>query len=895
MKREQSTLIEINNSGYHFESQREFKNSFYKNVYREAYLRVEDIINNITAKQGNENKRISTALQADFPNIITFIGSRGVGKTSAMLSFMEALKDYCADDDNCSFYKFNVKGKILFTCLNCIDGSLMERGEDIFKTILAQMYQKFIDLEKGGDIHKGSDFDFRKRELMRQLEDVYRTVCEIETMEKSRIIAGEAYISSLQSFSSSQKVRKDFVKLISNFTDLMRYNRFGGTVQSDNHYVVIAIDDIDLNIQNSFSMLEKIHRYCTVPNVIVLLTLDVQQILSIVTNHFYEVVPKVNKLLIAQEQYVHNLSMDYLEKVLPVNYRIYMPGVSKNVLIKKEKTTLKKAILGKLYRRTGICFDSQGLKQHFYVPTSMRELTGFYLMLESMRKVNELHLTDSFVLDKKTENEEEITKIKNIFEENYNIFLADLENRLILEKIHKSEDIIFFRNLIRADVHRAMTSVKEYYRNCVNRLRKQEIVSETVYMPSNADDTSYGELIEVLYALGRHQNGLYKPMVHCLIAYFSLAFTREYIYEKLSYHGEDDSKSESKSNQKSMTESIIGGRIASRLWANSLIPQIQVMPEEGRGTSESNGTPEQLLYKGIGHVDAARLDNVLVIPIKKDILDKAFEKKQYDDLVRILGEMEIMTLFFTNFVGTPENQRLWKFDFSRGKAGEYNLVYGNTQEKGVGSAKADFNVFNIIINSMYAEEKLADVEVALLEALEIYVDKYLKNKRKKTRDEIKKRIRTSLEKYPLKNEYKKWNEAYGGPTMPLPLWWFDFSYNILKRALRDQQKKNPKAINDTDKMYDYMKDLYSGIKKQLEQQQKFYNSDRYNEKADKTGDEIQMVKMFAECPIIKMLLEKKKDPEEDEKGKEDNEQQNIEDMKSAVDQLFRRLKNFESD
>lgn len=131
--------------------------------------------------------------------------------------------------------------------------------------------------------------------------------------------------------------------------------------------------------------------------------------------------------------------------------------------------------------------------------------------------------------------------------------------------------------------------------------------------------------------------------------------------------------------------------------------------------------------------------------------------------------------------------------------------------------------------------------------------------------------------------------------MPLPLWWFDFSYNILKRALRDQQKKNPKAINDTDKMYDYMKDLYSGIKKQLEQQQKFYNSDRYNEKADKTGDEIQMVKMFAECPIIKMLLEKKKDPEEDEKGKEDNEQQNIGDMKSAVDQLFRRLKNFESD
>ena len=118
--------------------------------------------------------------------------------------------------------------------------------------------------------------------------------------------------------------------------------------------------------------------------------------------------------------------------------------------------------------------------------------------------------------------------------------------------------------------------------------------------------------------------------------------------------------------------------------------------------------------------------------------------------------------------------------------------------------------------------------------------------------------------------------------MPLPLWWFDFSYNILKRALREQDKKNPKAINDTDKMYDYMKDLYGGIKSQLENQQKFYNSDRYNEKAEKAGDEIQMVKIFADCPAIKMILA-------------EEQQQSSQDMKSVVDQLFRRLKNFKNE
>lgn len=860
MKREQGTSIEINSPGYHFETQREFENSFYKNVYKEAYICVEDIIKKIPGHR-NDHKRISVALQADFPNIITFVGERGAGKTSVMLSFMEALKDYCADDVNPPFYRFDIKENILFTCLNCIDGSLMERGEDIFKTILAQMYQKFIDMEKGGDIHKGADFDFRKRELMRQLEEVYRTVCEIETMEKNQIIAGEAYISSLQSFSSSQKVRKEFVKLISNFTELMRYNRFGGTVQSDEHYVVIAIDDIDLNIQSSFSMLEKIHRYCTVPNVIVLLTLDIQQILSIATKHFYEVVPKVNKLLIAQEKYVHNLSMDYLEKVLPINYRIYMPVVSKNVLLEKEHSNVKKAILGKLYRRTGICFDSQGLKQHFYVPTSMRELTGFYLMLESMTKLDEdAHLTDAFPPDNK-----EITEIENVFEKNYSIILADLEKRLILEKIHKSEEIEVFKNFVRADIRRAMTSVKEYYWNCVNRLNNQRRPAENGYMPGDADDTSYGELIDVLYKLGRLQNGLYKPMVHCLLAYFSFAFTREYIYEKLSYR-EDDNTSE-----KGLIESIIGGQVTSLHWSGCLIPQVQVTPEDGQGTLESSGGKDEVLENEyIGHVDAARLDKILVIPVDEEILNKAFETsgaRICDDLIHILGKMEIMTLFFTNFVGTPGNQRQWKFKFSKQKTGDIHLLYDNMHKGDIGSAKADFNIFNIIINSMYAEKKIGDVEAALIEALEEYAKENSKDAEP---------IKRILEQYPLKKEYKEWEETYGGPTMPLPLWWFDFSYNILKRALREQQKKNPRAINDTDQMYDYMQDLYAEIKKQLGQQQDFYNSDRCNRKDEKSGDEIRMVELFTDCPVIKMLFC-------------DNQQN---DMKSAVNQLFKRLKNY---
>ena len=887
MKNDQNNFISISSSGYHFEPQREFKNSFYRNVYKEAYLRVEDILGNIR-EDDNVNKRIFVALQADFPNIITFIGTRGVGKTSVMLSFMEALKDYDADDENKKpFYTFKAKRNVLFTCLNCIDGSLMEHGEDIFKTILAQMYQKFIDMEKGGDIEKGADFDFRKRELMQQLENVYRTVCEIESMEKAQIMAGEAYMSSLQSFSSSQKVRKDFVKLIGNFTDLMRYTRFGRTVQSDSHYVVIAIDDIDLNIQNSFSMLEKIHRYCTVPNVIVLLTLDIQQILSIVTKHFYEVVPKVNKLLIAQEQYVHNLSMDYLEKVLPVNYRIYMPTVSRKIVIRKENTDVKKSILGKLYRRSGICFDSQGLKRHFYVPTSMRELTGFYLMLESMGKMNEAHLTDARPFTITKENEGKIAEIKNIFEENYSIFLADLENRLILEKVYRSEDIEFFRKLVCSDIRRAMTSVKEYYMDRRLRLCKQKTtVPEVKYMPDNAEDTSYGELVETLYSLGRLHDGIYKPMVHCLMAYFSFALSREYIYEKISY--KDNAETGNKNNEKGMMEKIIGGHVAALDWSASLLPSVEVTENSSQGMQESSGGQSLGSYKtrnSMGRMDSVRLDNILTISFPERVMINAFEQNQPDELIHILGQMEFMSFFFTNLVGTPGNQRIWRFSFKKGKTGDIVLVYDNTWGKDVRSAHANFDIFNIIINSMYATEKIRGVEDALWKALETYADE-----RQYTDKEVRKGIKKTFDKYPLKAAYTAWERKYGGPVMPLPLWWFDFSYNILKRAVREQQKKNPIVINDTNSMYNYVKDLYAGIKAQLEQQQDFYKTDRVEE-----GDEIRMVELFSECPIIKWIL----DEQSNEKGRKVQQNQNgkkatgeYDDARKAVNRIFSRLKNF---
>ena len=872
--------IKIEGLGYHFETMKDFEHSFYRNVYREAYFRVEDIIKSVSRYEKMQ-KRSRVVLQADFPNIITFIGARGVGKTSVMLSFMEALKDYRGENGrDRDFYTFEEKTNVIFTCLDCIDGSLMERGEDVFKTILAQMYRKFTDLELEGEIQKGSDFEFRKRELLRSLEDVYRTVCNIENMNTEQIMAGEAYMSSLQSFSSSQEVRKQFMNLIDMFTDLMKYNRYGHSDRYEDHYVVIAIDDIDLNIQNSFSMLEKIHRYCTVPNVIVLLTLDFQQMLSIVTRHYYEVVPKVNKLLQDQELYVRNLSMDYLEKVLPVNYRIYMPMMTNGVIIEKEKMNIKASILGKLYRRTGICFDSQGLKRHFYVPSSMRELTGFYLILDSMDKL-QTHLTAGVRFFKKNINEEEAR-----IEENYNILLFDLSNRMALEKLSTKEDTDFFQKIIHSDVRRAMSDVKEYFHNCfiVSDMKETSSVEEDIDIVmnsiENAEDISYGELIEIIYCLGRIQNGRHKLMVHCLLAFFSYSFTRQYIQEKITWN------MHKKKNSKSLIEQIVGGCVLCR-WSEGFLPKIGINLADTQETLEgalAQNINSDIRIKAMGRARSVRLSAILQVPIEIEKFNEMFGP--------VVRQIEFLTLFFSGFAfNEREEHRIeknsadgtifsaWKFKFERDMKGNIVLSYDNVREEGLFSGRADFDVLNLIHNSMYASEKLEQVENALVTAVEEW---YRFDENNQNKEESLVHIRESIRKYSLKNEYEKWEKEFGGPTMPLPLWWFDFSYNVLKRVRRNVKKNNPKMVTNEDELFLYMKKLYHCILKQIEDQQNFYNSgDSYNN--------LKIKEQFEECPAIRMIL-KEKFQDSSENSSKDNQVE----VKKVICKMFENLKNSES-
>lgn len=107
-------------------------------------------------------------------------------------------------------------------------------------------------------------------------------------------------------------------------------------------YLVISIDDIDMNLRVGEKMLEDIRKYLMIPNVIILIAVKMEQLKQIVQQR-YLVYLKDNELLekeidnIKEEksnlledfkENIINITDKYLEKVIPYNRRIRIPNLS---------------------------------------------------------------------------------------------------------------------------------------------------------------------------------------------------------------------------------------------------------------------------------------------------------------------------------------------------------------------------------------------------------------------------------------------------------------------------------------------------------------------------------------------------------------------------------------
>lgn len=836
--------LQFENTGIHIDEEDKFLDAYHADSYKVASQKLREIIDDFRRSDQEYNEA---------NNILSFIGERGTGKSSVMRSFIRALEKigmYHHIPKPLGTY-FNEK-EVSFTCLDYIDAALLEKGEDIISLVLAQIYQKFLDMDQIKGLFVQGEYDYRKRELLKQIESVYRTVCEIQILNSVNNLqnsASQSYLSKIDSLASSQKVKKEFGKLVQDFIELMKTYENSRREIGVYHYLVITIDDIDLNVDNGFSMLEKIHRYLLVKNVIVVLAVDYQQMQRLAIRHFYQMFPKVDAVLQDGKYCARKIATDYLDKVIPLNHRVYISDIN-NIYINgrtqilNEKAGVKESLLRKIYNRTGVAFDTQGLKQHFYQSGALRKINNFYLFLDNMSKVN---IHDIYMNSEKSLSDDGIW---NIIDENWNLMLQDLMNRIVVDKLSLYPEITtsvdgsfgytrnvrtFLEDLGKQDLRRAKNEVVLFYKN----LLPSELQIEDI-----EEEYSYGDLVEAMYGLGRINNNQYKPLVHCLLAYFSYMFTREYFLQV-----------KKNPDHPNRIKELIGRSVAER-WADRFLPSVLISLDKTSGIEEEREIDEQ------DNIALGRIMNVWLVRAMSVVLPaNIFETKS--EMAEIVRGIEVLYLLFTDIKsgnGLDINlDSLINFKLQRIKSGRIRISLLLNQkedpEKQLGNVTGTFNILNFMVNTQDVSERLKKLEEKLRQALD---PNQIREFDISMKDLIE--INNWYTDNSLSDAYKQWENKYGRDEMPFPLYWFDMSYNILKRTRRFAKKTIRKYIlkHELESVFDEMQLIYKNISQQLEQQCTMLGGS-----AEVPYD---FAKKFKENPIVQYFMEEDlKEYQNDEK------------------------------
>ena len=828
------------------ESKVEKITSFHNSYFRQEYLRAFRTLTALVdmAPQKKDGKWPTD----EFYNLIGFIGERGTGKTSAMKSFMESLSDIkelleSSKSDNAFQEAAGELANYYFFTLPCIDGSLLESNEEIIKITLAQMYGELIRRSNcQQNQFSERSIDYEKRELQIKFENLYSNACKLDI---NAGMGGESSIISLKNLSNSLQIRRDFRDLVFDYLNLMRKLEYRDCGNREPKYLVISIDDLDMNISSGYEMLEKIHRYLMVPGVIVLMTLDFPQLKMLCDNNFYGMVPRVNKILKNRLPIVQKVSQEYLDKVLPIGSRVYMPDFKRrnnlNIIpfnsTPNDAIELKRYFFREIYNKTGIRLDCYGTKWHFYIPESMRSLVNFYMMLRQIVDLDENINSGS-------------TSVKwwwDRLDRNHTYFIADIKNRMVDEKLDHEQRENFIR-----------FTDNQIYRSCmqmvgfVYNLAKKGSTAEKNYLEHFANEYeiykySYGELLRSIYLLGR-TNDAGKQQVHCMLAYLTDEMTNVY-YKMLreEYTADTDVEIVLQKNKKDKEKSreyltyVLNGSVFGS-WSNKILPGVV---ELGQVATIPLIDMQYIRFKmSVPEVDLNRFTNTRLLRTK-DALD-AYK--------RIFRTIEFISLFFSEQEYKNTGSMSWKIvkksedndelaeqyaqdDFEIAHADKNSNAIELTFEKGYCS----FNMYNFASNLFDWEKKSDAIEHSVCEVFFQGIDT-------KQHEKI-------IEMLGVQEEITKWKKQSAG--FVLPFYDLDVVYNIAKRLRQDRYGKMAE-VQEVEEVYSAFKNSLEKLLKRLRENDDYYGIKDGEKEIGTNGVLKSYAERFKECPFYKWISNPKR-------------------------------------
>lgn len=750
--------------------------------------------------------------QHDRSNIFPFMGRRGSGKTTAMKEFCRILKtmddkktkkwwiEHALDSED---EKRQLQDQNFgFHVLKLIDASLLEDREDLLELILAGIYKEYQpELEQNGYFTTEGD---RTRKVMRRFEELlqmYRTVRGVKDADDSSVV------SMIRFQRSSNEISESIGELLDELVDLKKS-------ASDHEFFVIAIDDLDLNIRHGYEMLEQLQKFFAYYRVIILISVDYEQMLRVCVEHFHKDIKYTDKQdrKLKDEPHSQRLANDYMTKVFPLQQRLFMPDMRKEVkgikigLTEQDKVTVKKFMMSKVADRMRIFYDATGGKKHFCEPNTVRELVDYNSFLNSLTPVDFDKLKWSRGLSDRNAAKDEIEKQLHIYDQNHERFNWDITKRLAQTTLTMGQQRTFNKLLEFRLERRAM------YFQKVEKEHETGLIRIMDVKVSEREEYTYGSLLQKIYEWGRNYYED-KPFISCVIASFTSEMVREYI--GYCYCLDEDKRE----RHKKRLYQFMGSSFCNK-WSGGIFPKVAIKTNN-----------EDLEVNG-GYIATGELKNV-DIRIGMDALKKLAESDLSEiEKEKILQEwfLEEKTVEILECIDMFCVKRKGESDYA-GIKFEFDADQNSIVIKGAQREKCSIDIMGFVIKSLDYKSQIQALHLDIKNGLVKSINKCLENRVDGTW--LKENTEKMIKEHSIFTQHKAEQFEY---EVAFPFYDLDLAYNVLKRI-----KNKVSDVIKADEWYDNVLSLYQRIEDGLEEQAKEYCVP------------MEYAEIFRECPYIQAI------------------------------------------
>lgn len=372
------------------------ENMFFYPVYKKSALLLKEICNN--------NMNLSCNDGSVSNNIIMYCAERGGGKSSSMRSFANILNNFEDERDKTGFPElFESKmNDFRFSVLNVLDPTAICRKELFMRVILSRMFAAYESKLEAGENGSRYQDDKARHLLVSKFTDCYRLLDVI--YQKGGEFSCEDDIEELTNLGDSCKLREKFGELVQQYLQILL-----GENTRKKDFLVIQIDDADLNPNMAFNIIEDIRKYCLVPNVVILMAVHMDQMRQVLNQHFVEDFEKLlnfsssagdeNDIIRISD--CQKMAARYIDKVMPAGHQIHLPDIDEYIRNRSSKLTIEyynednenilnytnsdgqrltdyqEILLRLIYERTGIPLVKANGYLHNILPKTMRGLSHF--------------------------------------------------------------------------------------------------------------------------------------------------------------------------------------------------------------------------------------------------------------------------------------------------------------------------------------------------------------------------------------------------------------------------------------------------------------------------------------------------------------------------------------